>query len=97
MGSNLFTVFSLSIVFLLAKEIFPYESEKFTVLCILFFVLISYFTFRESIYQITLQKIIILKQEYAELTILYKKYLEELLSYKHSNEKINASLSSLMI
>lgn len=97
MGVNLLTISYLSLILILAKEILSYESEKFTILCITFFIITSYILFSNSLYEVITQKIIVLKHEFNELTLLYKNYLKEIIIYKESNEKVNQIVNYLTL
>ncbi len=54
---------------LLSKEIFPYDLEKFVIICIISFILISYFSFKDTLYNTFLLKSNNLKQDYTKETI----------------------------
>ncbi len=55
---------------LLSKEIFPYDLEKFVIICIISFILISYFSFKDTLYNTFLLKSNNLKQDYTTLILL---------------------------
>jgi hypothetical protein len=67
----------LYILFLLfSKEFFSYDSEKFVIICIISFIVLSYYLFKDSLYHIFISKSSKLKQEYIEL-ILLKQQIEQ--------------------
>ena len=64
------------LILLISKEVFSYDSEKVVILCILSFITIAYFNFKDMIYQILQAKSLKLKDEYQEL-IFEKEKLEK--------------------
>lgn len=63
------------LLLLISKEIFSYDSEKVVIFCILFFIIVTYFNFREMLYITFLNKSLKLKEEFL-LLIISKENLE---------------------
>lgn len=63
------------LLLLISKEIFSYDSEKVVIFCILFFIIVTYFNFKEMLYITFLNKSLKLKEEFL-LLITSKENLE---------------------
>lgn len=57
------------LLFFLSKEVFSYDSEKVVVLCILSFIILTYFNSKEALHNIFLARTQKLKEEYKDLAI----------------------------
>ena len=79
MYNNNFKISILFIlIFLISKEVFSYDSEKIVILCILSFLIIVYFNFKDALYQSFISKSTKLTEEYNDLINLKLKLEEEI-------------------
>ena len=88
MGVNLITILLFFLVFVLSKEIFSYDSEKFAVLCITSFVLLFYSAFKDTLSNLAKSKYIVLKEEYNELLVINESYLQQIAIYYIYNKRL---------
>lgn len=95
MGVNLITILLFFLVFILAKEVFSYDSEKFAVLCITSFVLLFYIIFKDILSNLARSKSITLKEEYTDLLLLNETYLEQIAIYYIYNKRLKNVISQL--
>lgn len=64
------------LIFFLSKEVFSYDGEKVVILCILSFIILAYFNFKDALYNAFTARTMKLKEEYTDLIVL-KENLEK--------------------
>lgn len=64
------------LILLLSKEVFSYDSEKVVILCILSFIIIAYFNFKEMLSNVFLSQSEKIKEEFNDLALI-KENLEK--------------------
>lgn len=70
------------LTFLISKEIFSYDSEKIVILCILSFIIIMYFSFKDTLYSSFIARSEKLQEEYIDLINLNQKLQKRILDVK---------------
>lgn len=76
MGKNFKVPVLFFLIMLLSKEVFSYDGEKVVILCILSFIIIAYFNFKDALYNSFLARSLKLKEEYTTL-VTNKENLEK--------------------
>jgi len=81
MKKNFSIPITFILIFLISKEVFSYDSEKIVILCILSFILIVYFNFKDILYQVFISKSSKLREEFKELLSLRRKFEREIIDF----------------
>lgn len=95
MKKNFSIPITFILIFLISKEVFSYDSEKIVILCILSFILIVYFNFKDILYQVFISKSSKLREEFKELLSLRRKFEREIIDFWKLFKKFAAILYSM--
>ena len=81
MGKNFKVPVLFFLIMLLSKEVFSYDGEKVVILCILSFIIIVYFNFKDALYNSFVARSLKLKEEYTELVSTKENLEKEIRSF----------------